>query len=279
MKKILFIIVTLLFIISCDKIEKPYKVEKPKLLISVDTPDFPIVNNYIQKILLEEYTGHKCNNCPEGHEIVAKMQKVMQDTLVVLAIHATKQAEPDNNTIFSNDYRTETGNNYSQVFGITSLPKATINRKQFNGNFGIDRGEWNNSVANFQGKKPSVGIQIIPIFNNPQDTAFVFVKVAEIETLKSNLRLCVLLSEDDIVSPQLTGKGVDSLYTHNHMLRANISPIWGTDLISLYSNGYELLAYALPISSKWNVANCHVVAFVYDADTYEVLQVETTNLK
>ena len=84
------------------------------------------------KILLEEYTGHKCNNCPEGHEIVAKMQKVMQDTLVVLAIHATKQAEPDNNTIFSNDYRTETGNNYSQVFGITSLPKVTINRKQFN---------------------------------------------------------------------------------------------------------------------------------------------------
>jgi len=56
-----------------------------------------------------------------------------------------------------------------------------------------------------------------------------------------------------------------------HALRANITSTWGTPVAdngtSEVVNSYKYL-----FNSTMKPKNCTVVAFVYDADTYEVLQ-------
>ncbi|MBO4544019.1 MAG: Omp28-related outer membrane protein [Bacteroidales bacterium] len=290
MKKIIILSLLTIFIFaSCDKIEKPYRIEEDVVDI-VDTPDFPELDldHVIQKILIEEYTGHKCPNCPRGHKILNKIKNTMGDTVVILAIHANRQSEPDSanfttdcNIGFINDYRTEAGNNYAGIFGIGPLPAAVFNRTDINGIYGqSDYDNWAD-IANAIERTPAdLAIQIIPVFNKKQDTVFIFVKTTLLNTMNANMNLCVLLSESGIVSPQKNSDPTIGTvpiiceYTHNHMLRENISPILGSALRISAAEESQLNVYALPVSSKWIISHFDIVAFVYDTDTQKVLQAE-----
>ncbi len=288
MKKIIILSLLTIFVFaSCDKIEKPYRIEE-EVIDNVDTPDFPELDldHVIQKILIEEYTGHLCINCPKGHKALNNIKTMMGDTVVLLAIHATNQSEPDTNSTdcnigFINDYRTEAGNNYEKLFNISPLPAAVFNRTEINGIYGQSAyGNWADIANGIERKQPDLAIQIIPVFNKKQDTVFIFVKTTLLNTMNANMNLCVLLSESGIVSPQKNSDpSIGTLpyiceYTHNHMLRENISPILGSALRISAAEESQLNVYALPVSSKWIISHCDIVAFVYDTDTQKVLQAE-----
>lgn len=288
MKKIIILSLLTIFVFaSCDKIEKPYRIEE-EVIDNVDTPDFPELDldHVFQKILIEEYTGHLCINCPKGHKALNNIKTMMGDTVVLLAIHATNQSEPDTNSTdcnigFINDYRTEAGNNYEKLFNISPLPAAVFNRTEINGIYGQSAyGNWADIANGIERKQPDLAIQIIPVFNKKQDTVFIFVKTTLLNTMNANMNLCVLLSESGIVSPQKNSDpSIGTLpyiceYTHNHMLRENISPILGSALRISATEESQLNVYALPVSSKWIISHCDIVAFVYDTDTQKVLQAE-----
>ncbi len=272
---------------ACDKIEKPYKVEHPKVLISVDTPSFEPVNSAIKKILAEEYTGHRCVNCPQGHKTLADLKANMKDTLVVLALHVSEQqAAPDPNDTtcpvgYIMDYRTTAGNAYENNFSIGSLPAAVFNRTLINGMYGQNSvSSWKTMAESQSHGAADAGLQIIPVWNANEDTVFVFVNTTLFTNINNSMRLCVLLSENNIVSPQKNGKpaigSVPSIcdYTHQHMLRTNISPIEGTPISISQQSEHVICAYALPWNSKWQKNNSNVVAMLLNADTQEVMQVE-----
>ncbi len=288
MKKIIILSLLTIFVFaSCDKIEKPYRIEE-EVIDNVDTPDFPELDldHVIQKILIEEYTGHLCINCPKGHKALNNIKTMMGDTVVLLAIHATNQSEPDTNSTdcnigFINDYRTEAGNNYEKLFNISPLPAAVFNRTEINGIYGQSAyGNWADIANGIERKQPDLAIQIIPVFNKKQDTVFIFVKTTLLNTMNANMNLCVLLSESGIVSPQWNSDPTIGTvpiiceYTHNHMLRENISPILGSALRISAAEECQLNVYALPVSSKWIISHCDIVAFVYNTDTQKVLQAE-----
>ena len=288
MKKIIILSLLTIFIFaSCDKIEKPYRIEEDVVDI-VDTPDFPELDldHVIHKILIEEYTGHLCINCPKGHKALNNIKSMMGDTVVLLAIHAKKLSEPDSNNTdcnfgFINDYRTEVGNNYTQLFGIDQIPAAVFNRTDINGIYGQNSPDsWADIVNEIDRTPADLAIQIIPVFNKKQDTVFIFVKTTLLNTVNTNMNLCVLLSESGIISPQKNSDPsigtvpIICEYTHNHMLRENISPILGSTLRISAAEESQLNVYALPISSKWIISHCNIVAFVYNTDTQNVLQVE-----
>ena len=288
MKKIIILSLLTIFIFaSCDKIEKPYRIEEDVVDI-VDTPDFPELDldHVIHRILIEEYTGHLCYNCPKGHKALNNIKSIMGDTVVLLAIHAKELSEPDTNSIdcnigFINDYRTEAGNNYTEQFVTGGIPAAVFNRTEINGIYAQNEtANWADIANEIERTPADLAIQIIPIFNKKQDTVFIFVKTTLLNTVNANMNLCVLLSESGIVSPQRNSDPsigtvpIICEYTHNHMLRENISPILGSALRISAAEESQLNVYALPVSSKWIISHCDIVAFVYDTDTQKVLQAE-----
>ena len=41
-----------------------------------------------RKILLEDYTGQMCTNCPDAHRLIASLQEQYGGQIVAVAIHA-----------------------------------------------------------------------------------------------------------------------------------------------------------------------------------------------
>jgi len=132
MKKINLIIFTiftlsLTFLTSCcDKIDEPY----------MNTGDGGIVGDTVRKVLLEDFTGHYCVNCPAAHVIIEGLEKVYPKRIVPVVIHAGFFAKPKA-APYDYDFRTPDGTAIATEFGaITApLPKGMVNRINKGGYF------------------------------------------------------------------------------------------------------------------------------------------------
>ena len=96
-------------------------------------------------------------------------------------------------------------------------------------------------------------------------------------------KLIVCITQDNIISPQKNNDPeigptpIDENYVHNHVLRKAINGSWG----EILNNGSDvnpdadyLKTYSQVFTNDWIPKDCHVVAFVYNEETKEVLQVE-----
>ena len=91
MKRLLINIIALvgltcLLFSGCDKIEGDiYQIVQNEVV----TVTFPDINpdEVYRKILVEEFTGHRCTNCPQGHQTLETLHQQYGDTLVTVGIH------------------------------------------------------------------------------------------------------------------------------------------------------------------------------------------------
>ena len=287
MKKIIFygILLSFVFLTSnCDKIEKPYSEHVNQL----DTPDFPALGNVIQKYLLEDFTGHLCNNCPQAHVIANEMKTALGDTLIIMAIHPEHSLTKPYAAPYDADYRTEFGNLIASEFNITTLPSGMISRKSFDGDYVLGKDDWKLKMASIVRQVPTIGLQIIST-DESEDSVNVFVKTTYLSSMDKNLKLYVVLIESGMISAQRNNSSAIGTtpeilnYEHKHVLRTNISPIEGNAIATLGTpvakEDSVIKGYTLYLSGKpWNLENCHIIAFVVDADTKEILQVEEVEM-
>lgn len=273
-----FSLLALAFIIhSCDKIESPYRIATSGNII--DT-------GYTVKkvILIEEFTGQRCPNCPEMAVAIKEISSSYPEQLVVVAIHAGFFAMPLGTT-FSTDYRTPAGNELDQFFSISSAgyPKGLVNRSGFNsGTFRLESDELAGRVVEELDGDPVLDIKISNVYSTGSRTADIVVDVNVLAQMQRELMFSVFITEDSIVSPQQGTTEVFHDYVHRHVLRVAVNGTWGESL----NEGSELSpgttfskSLQQTLGSNWNDEHCHIVAFVYDNETKEVLQAAEAKIR
>lgn len=275
--------ISLLIAGSCDRIEPPYVV--PAKHVACEAPDFPAIGNTYKRVLLEDFTGHTCTNCPDAAEATHQILMNHADHVVAVAIHANYFAKPLLDPDFTYDFRTPQGEYWYTYFGVATNPIGMINRVTTGGQILYPYSQWENKVTEALAGNPLVEIQIIPQYNPLDDTLCVHTKTTFLGTYSHDLYLSVLLTEDSIVQPQKKGANVVLDYVHNHALRAVLNGNWGT-LIN-YAAPHSNDTFAIEsFSEKFShlnanpmvMKNCHIVAFVFDGETKEVLQVTQVKL-
>ena len=285
MKKIviLYVVIIALAFQACDKIDGPY------------TTPVPGKNWYGRKVLLEDYTGHTCVNCPRAAVVAKNLEALYGDEIVVIAAHVGFFAWPFPGDNMPQDFRTPAGEAWDAKFihSDNGLPKGMINRAVFSGEQVFDDGAWASKISSVITQIPYMSIT----FQNNTYTAAdstvtgkTDVKFLKANQYKLNLQICI--TEDSIIGPQKndpsTGDPTQPAFIPNyifmHMLRGAVNGSWGqqiTDGTTYNLVGTEITpsyTYTIP-KSKWNAKNCHIVAFVYDAVTYEVYQAEQIALQ
>lgn len=265
MKKILPILLFPLIMLSCDNIEGPYIEEGVYLSTG-------------RKILLEDYTGHKCGNCPQAHEELEKLIEHYGNDIVPISIHVGNFARPD--AEYPADYRTPDGNALNQEYQVSAagLPNGIINRTNYSGNLIIGYNEWRKAAEEWLSKDPELALYI----NNAYDTTSRSVHSTIEAHFKKNItepmNMVVYLIEDSIVSKQkdysLDPDHIDN-YAHRHMFRKAINGIFGEDFANS-ANENQILSkeFDFAIDSNFVETKCHVVAFVSKKQNNQVLQAE-----
>lgn len=278
MKKILTLAAAILcamLFTTCDKIESPFYE-----IVNVEdvTVDFPELdpNQVYRKILFEEFTGHRCTNCPDGHKKLEEIQERYGDTLIAVGIHFGSLAKPVGST-YSYDFRTESGNIIGESYAIDAIPAAIVNRNDKEG--GWQRAQWMNVVSSIDRSSVPAALQLVNEYNGTDSTLKANVKMTMLTNYDRPIRLVIYLVEDGIVKPQKDGDQDILDYVHNHVLRATLTDPFGyymNDASDVWLKGDEgTFAATIDFSGKdWNMNNCYVVAFLLDNISHDVLQVE-----
>lgn len=239
----------------------------------------------VRTVLVEDYTGFRCPNCPRAAEALKDLECMYGTRVVPLAVHVSETfASPQNNPdgSFSTDFRTPIGDAYDLEFGNSLfLPNGLINRKEFDGLHPQLYGDWAGHVAGILAQPAEALIDLEVTYDEGSREATASITVSALTDLNSSpYRLVVLLSEDSVVAWQLDNAANPPEipdYVHMHVLRDGFTAAWGV----LVNGGNGLSAgetdptvHSLTINSEYVDHNCNVVAFIYRDDTKEVIQAE-----
>lgn len=274
----LFILSTLL---SCDKIDAPYGI-KGKTPVPSDT------EVVMRKILIEDFTGHYCGNCPRAARTLSQIHDLYGEKIVAMAAHVSEQFAAPAGVHYPEDYRTETGNELDSYFGNSAagLPNGLINRKQFDGQTIVQYTAWASKAAELLALTPDAFMWITPDYNQTSRSLSVSVNTKILQNIEESLSLAIYLTEDSIISAQKdydqTPDPLIPNYVHRHMLRGNINGTWGTLLSAAtnYGTGEEFTTTgSITIPAEWNEEHVSVVTVLYRTATKEVVQAEDKKIK
>ncbi len=275
MKKIFYtlLIISLALIFSCDEVKNPLKPASNQC--GDDTQPVPI-----RKILVEDFTGHTCPNCPPAAEQMAFLKQKYCDYIVPVALHVSVFATP--NSTYPEDFRTAEGTEIDQYFGVSAagLPHGLVNRMPYNENPIIVYAEWAAAIEALLLSPPEMYLTINTSFNPVDSLVSISVRTDILKNVPDNLSLSVYLTQDSIIAPQKDIRMNPVLipnFVHQHVLRAVINGTWGeqiTDAPSLFGNMIEK-TYSIKIKPEWNVSHCEIVAFVFRSDSRDVIQAES----
>lgn len=275
-KHLLLISLLLTALFSCDKIEAPYK--KSGTVV----PDTPT-----KKVLLEDFTGHNCVNCPAAAKIALALQQLYNERMIMMTVHSGFFARPAS-APFTTDYRTPAGEAWDQFFGISNVgnPNGMINRKSTAGNFIVGPGNWGTRVAEVIDDDAVVKLDINTNYNTTNRKLDINLSASFVSAINGEYKLLVCILEDSLISAQKNNDAsvgatpVILNYVHRHVLRENVNGIWGESLIS---QPQPLLpytkSYSINLNPLYKQQHCSVLAFLYDAQTYEIIQVEEKKLQ
>jgi hypothetical protein len=273
MKKIQIIsllIAALIVFAACEKIEPPFKEDHEGGGTEPGT--------VVKKVLLEDYTGHKCVNCAGASKTAHDLKDIYQEQLIVMAVHAGDFALPVPGSLFSADYRTEAGNQWNDYFGVQAYPSGMVNRAEYNGDLVLTESKWGEAIAQALQTEADAEIKINNEYDNGKVTTTITVKFLHDMPDLYDLQVCV--TEDSIVSAQMNADEtagetpVIEDFVFMHMLRGAVNGPWGEDIFgaTIEPNKEYTVTYDYNITGV--ARNSHIVVFVYSQGDKSIVQVE-----
>ncbi len=261
--------------------------------VTGDTISVPVdatLSSQKRNVLLEDFTGVQCVNCPDGHTISASiLNSYTAGRVVVVAMHSGHLLT--NPYSFGHyDFRTPEGDDIENLVGpISSKPIGDIDRKLFAGEttIPVGRAKWVGYVAQeIPDDIPKVQMKIENQYDNTTRVLSMGVTLQYSVTILQNINLSVMLTESGMIEPQLGGPnggatGIDTFYVHRHVLRDMITPSTGMTVIGNKTPGHAT-KYMMPdftIPTSWNADSVKIVSIITDTDSLRVLQVIDKSLK
>ena len=222
-----------------------------------------------RSVLLEDFTGQRCVNCPLAADEIAKLhEQYGEDAIIAVSIHSGPLGFHTNPRFLG--LATDVGDEYYNHWNLEFQPVGLIDRGA-----PAEYTAWGTLIRQELQKTAPVNIDLMV---NPSDDNQIDI-YTEIQGVDGNTqgKLQLWIVEDDITAFQMMPDGTrNDNYIHQHVFRAAVNGEWGEDVEVL--EGYSISNnHIITISDEWNLEKLSVIAFVYNASG--VLQVTKAKLQ
>jgi hypothetical protein len=235
-------------------------------------------------VLLEEFTGKGCTNCPKGSREIDNLLLQYPDNLIAVSIHAGFFADPQFFPLGVYDLRADQSAFLYEYLGPNfGYPAGVVNRKYFGPDLQIGLQQWASAISSEIQEAPSIEVEIQHTYNEATRelsiTASGIGKVVE----SGEVRLSIMLTESGIVDAQddVEAGGIVEDYVHKHVLRNMLTPAAGETLFQDIAVGKTFSKdYSTTINSGWVAESIEIIAFItlVNGADYPVLQATSAHL-
>lgn len=212
-----------------------------------------------KRVLLEDFTGQRCINCPEASELIERLQEEYgADNVIAVGIYGGINGTSSNGTPFP--LYTEAGGWYYDHWGVANRPQpfGMVDRQGF-----IDTSAWPQAVYSNIQKQAEVMLEAECDYDEVSRNVGITVTADGVANIDGSLQ--VWLVEDSVVSLQFL-PGIsqpDMDYVHNHVFRATVNGQMGDDISVVQGERVER-EFTYEISQDWKPEDMSVVAFIYN---------------
>ena len=278
MKKLSSIIATAFLMFgfaSCDVIEEPYKKDNNG---GGEEPNPEVV---VKHVLLEDYTGVACVNCPAAGQLALDIQERYNHQVIVLGVHAGSMTSLPPTMPSYIDFTTPEGTEWYTNLGLDVNPIGTINRKLNGSTYGYNSPDWEDKVASTLQEEALLEMSADIEYNEANRNLKVDVKSEFLAELPDTYSLTVCIMEDSIVGMQVTPQGNNPDYVHRHVFRTTMNGAWGEEInTEAIAPEQEIVkSYTATLNEAYNADQCYIIAYVSNSETKEILQVVEKKIK
>ncbi len=240
-----------------------------------------VVEELFQRVVLvEEFTGESCPNCPRAANGLATILHNAQYADKVVAIcHHSGYYNDAYTTSFDNAYAGFFYNDNTTYAPAMMYDRYTGNNKNYNGTafspvYGVGGAEDIGQMVALRLTVPtSVKLLIDPVWNSDYSKIEVKVKGSRMEGYDNpKLRLNLTLTEDSIMTNNQSG--ASGTFWHMHVGRA-VNSTWG-DAVEWNGNEFTY-TYTFDVKSTWQAKHLKVVGYLYNYDSSNPNNCEIAN--
>ena len=217
-------------------------------------------------VLMEELTGVRCPNCPDGHQEVESILANNPGRVLAVAVHTPFLGQP-----FPGEASliTQAGIDMESTFGgYDGKPASLIDRVSYPGEqyrfLGLP--QWVIRVNERMMETSPVNIEVSSTISSNGNSGVVSASMTYTD-VASDHRFGILLTENEVATTQIVGSVEVEDYEQEHVLRRYITPVSGQGLeASLESGRVFEKDFAFDLEEGWNSDNMEVIVWVSDAN-------------
>lgn len=292
----LFCLVAMIFT-SCEETAVPTLIlEDAEVFFDTTYVENDIENPQDRAVLIEEFTGVQCNNCPDGHATTAQILENHNPLVILMAIHASSGGFTSPFADSDYEFSIPEADEISSLLGNVGFnPAAAINRTQFSdenflymSNPSSNPTKWEDKAIIELGADTPLNLHLDHEWIEDERKLRVDVTIKFTESYSEGLAVSVALTESDILDTQLDGPAIIADYEHDHVLRDMLTPVQGAVLSASYEPGrvfqksfiLENIPDENAIPAGINISNAEIVAFVHrTGTTSEVLHAASIHVE
>ena len=207
-----------------------------------------------RRVLLEDFTGQRCVNCPSGTAVIEQLLQEYGDAVIAVGIHGGPLGFKGNaNTL---GLATSVGDEYYNHWQLEYQPVGLVDRHG-----AVNYTDWTKAVNDELSKAAPLDLAVAALIYGTDISIIVTARGTDGTTTG---KLQVWLLEDGITAMQMMPDGsANREYVHNHVLRTPVNGTWGEDFTVKEGETEEKLL-TQPLDVSWNPDRLSVVAFVYN---------------
>ena len=251
---------------ACDNIAEDDR------YIPVEKPVIPIEE--VSKVLLiQEFTGDMCPNCPSGAEALHSIQDEYGDNVVIVGMHPFSGGFTA--PIATQDFRTDIAEAMYNFYKPAGFPCAIFNGTESSTAYG----QWFTMANNALLAETNMTINASTSFDADSREVTVNYYVDFTEDVNEDINIMVWVMENNIIGFQLNNGSMVADYEHNHVLRASLTGDWGENIGKEFANGQTVKGSAsMTLDENWVAENCQIVVFTIDNESKAVRQTTVANI-
>lgn len=208
-------------------------------------------------VLIEDFTGQNCLNCPNAHEVIEDLQKQYgEDKVIAVSIHGGGMAISD---VRPFGLMTKEGDEICNYYAIGRFPMGVIDGVTPP----IDEKGWASAVYNDLQKPSEVQLEASAELMADGNTISCTANITSSEEGTGKIQFWVV--ESGIVAQQkMPDSSTNENYVHNNVFRAQVFPMRGNPVA--FSRDGATAEGTVYVRERWNLQNVEIVAFVSDND-------------
>ncbi len=250
---------------ACDNIDADDRYNE------IEKPVVP-VEEVTKTLLIQEFSGNMCTNCPRGAEALHNIQEAYPGEVIVVGLHP-EGGGPNTVPIGTQDFRTEAAQAMYNIYQPSGFPCAVFNGLKSSQSTAYD--QWYTIASGLIGEIANMSIKADCDYDDATRKLTVDYSVTMTHDIsnKDGYGIMVWIMENDIIGFQLDNGTMRSDYVHNHVLRASLNGDRGQIIGNAFKSGdIHRGSASMTLDANWKAENCQVVVYMFDAETYATEQ-------